>query len=292
MLYFIKTYIDYEVDKMYKALFMEYPGNLYKAFSLSYDDGFVDDIRLCELMKRYNIKGTFNLNSNHILNGNEKRLNEEQCKNLYSNPLFEVAVHGKYHSFLAHLATGTSAMEILEDRRELERIFEKPIFGMVSPYNDVTDELIEAMKVCNIKYCRGAKASFGFEIPENKYRLTPTCHHNYPELMKFADEFLELQTKKDPNFFYVWGHSYEFDKNNNWDIMENFLEKMSGKDDIWYCTNIEFVEYCDAYKRLEMDVDMKYIFNPTAYDLYFRVGYPYDKAKHYVVHPGETLKLG
>ena len=276
---------------MYKALFMEFPENKSKAFSLSYDDGFIGDIRLAELMIKYNIKGTFNLNSNHILNGNEQRLNEEQCKKHYSNPLFEAAVHGKYHSFLGHLATGTAAMEILEDRRELERIFEKPIFGMVSPYNDVTDDLIEAMKICNIKYCRGPKSSLGFELPENLYRMIPTCHHNHPDLMQLADEFLNLQTKKDPKFFYVWGHSYEFDKDNNWDMMDEFLQKMSGKEDIWYCTNIEFVEYYDAYKKLEMSVDMKYIFNPTAYDIYFRVGYPLEKAKHYCVKPGETVTI-
>lgn len=276
---------------MYKALFMEFPGNKSKAFSLSYDDGFKDDIRLCELMKKYNIKGTFNLNTNHIIAKNDKKLHEEDCKKLYNDPLFEVAVHGSNHSFLGHLATGTASMEILEDRRELERIFEKPIFGMVCPYNDVTDELIEAMKICNIKYCRGPKSTENFELPENKLRMVPTCHHNNPNLMNLADEFIDLIPKKDGKFFYVWGHSFEFDKNDNWDMMEKFLEKMSNKEDIWYCTNIEFAEYIDAYKRLEMSVDMKYIFNPTAYNLYFRLGYPMDKATHLMIKPGETLTI-
>ena len=34
-----------------------------KAFTLSYDDGITQDIRLVELLKKYGVKATFNLNS-------------------------------------------------------------------------------------------------------------------------------------------------------------------------------------------------------------------------------------
>ena len=34
-----------------------------KAFSISYDDGVLQDVRFVELMNKYSLKGTFNLNS-------------------------------------------------------------------------------------------------------------------------------------------------------------------------------------------------------------------------------------
>ena len=40
-----------------------YPAGKRKAFSITYDDGVMQDLRFVELMNRYGLKGTFNLNS-------------------------------------------------------------------------------------------------------------------------------------------------------------------------------------------------------------------------------------
>ena len=53
-----------------------------------------------------------------------------------------------------------------------------------------------------------------------------------------SKEFVNLKTDK-PQLFYLWGHSYEFDVNDNWDLIEEFCKIISGKDDIYYCTNFE-----------------------------------------------------
>ena len=42
---------------------LRFPEGKSKAFTMSYDDGVVQDKRLIELMKANGIKGTFNLNS-------------------------------------------------------------------------------------------------------------------------------------------------------------------------------------------------------------------------------------
>ena len=42
---------------------MRFPGFLSKAFTLSYDDGPVWDRNLIEMMTKYGVRGTFNLNS-------------------------------------------------------------------------------------------------------------------------------------------------------------------------------------------------------------------------------------
>ncbi|MDE5780625.1 MAG: hypothetical protein K2I03_04010 [Lachnospiraceae bacterium] len=40
-----------------------YPNGKSKAFNVTYDDGVLQDIRFIKLLNKYNLKGTFNLNS-------------------------------------------------------------------------------------------------------------------------------------------------------------------------------------------------------------------------------------
>ena len=63
--------------------------------------------------------------------------------------------------------------------------------------------------------------------------------------------------------FYVWGHCYEFDQNDNWDVMEHFLKKIAGYEDIWYATNNEIERYVSAYRKLVFSVDGSVVYNPT-----------------------------
>ena len=48
-----------------------FPGGKFKALTMSYDDGYMEDIRLIEIFNQYGIKGTFNLNSELMRNGFE-----------------------------------------------------------------------------------------------------------------------------------------------------------------------------------------------------------------------------
>ena len=86
--------------------------------------------------------------------------------------------------------------------------------------------------------------------------------------------------------FYLWGHSYEFESDNNWNVIEAFAELMGGREDIWYATNIEIYEYVESFKRLVFSLDMTRVKNPTAQELCFIF-----HQKLYTVKPGETLQL-
>ena len=120
----------------------------------------------------------------------------------------------------------------------------------------------------------------------------PTAHHDNPNLMKWADEFLaedgnhKVIARRYPRLFYLWGHSYEFDNNGNWDRIEAFAEKMGGRDDIWYATNIEIFEYTEAYERLVCSADGTRIYNPTVIEVFLHID-----GKEYSVKPGQTLRI-
>lgn len=94
-----------------------------------------------------------------------------------------------------------------------------------------------------------------------------TCHHN-ERLMEHTNRFLNTKNLFQPWLFYIWGHSYEFDENNNWEMFEEFCKTAGGRGDIWYATNIEVCEYINAYKSLKFSADLKMVQNTTATDIF------------------------
>ena len=72
----------------------------------------------------------------------------------------------------------------------------------------------------------------GFSMPEDYMRWVPTCHHNH-NLVDFGKKFMALTKKQYLYMMYVWGHSFEFERNNNWEIIEA-SEMIANRDDIWY----------------------------------------------------------
>ena len=62
---------------------------------------------------------------------------------------------------------------------------------------------------------------------------------------------------------------FSFEKNRNWHVIERFAEYVSGKEDIWYATNIEICDYVRDFGRLEYSADMKRVYNPTARTIWF-----------------------
>lgn len=86
--------------------------------------------------------------------------------------------------------------------------------------------------------------------------------------------------------FYVWGHSYEFDVDNNWKLIEIFCEKIGNQDTIWYATNIEIVEYVNALKNLKMTSKGNIFYNPSSTPVWIE-----NVKKLIKINAGETRRL-
>ena len=90
-----------------------------------------------------------------------------------------------------------------------------------------------------IKYARGVETNASFALQNDLIAFVPTVFHLDEEKMfSLANKFLEMDPEE-PALFYIWGHSYEFDAWNYWERFEEFCKLVSGKDDIFYCTNRE-----------------------------------------------------
>ena len=221
-----------------------FPGGKMKALTLSYDDGVEQDRRLIEILNRYKIKGTFNINSgiqsaaNRWQKGNVavNRMNISGLPELYRG--HEVAVHSLTHPHLENLDRETIINEIVQDRINIERIFKTEVIGMAYPFGTFNDAVKKIIGECGLRYARGTNSTFSFDIPADLLAYQPTAKHTDSSLMELAEAFIKLKPLT-PQVFYVWGHSYEFDIDNNWNIIDDFCRLMSGRDDIFYATNAE-----------------------------------------------------
>ena len=259
-------------------IFMRFPEGRDRALTLSYDDGVEQDIRLMEILDKHGIKATFNLNSGCYAPEDKvykegtihRRLSESAVTRVYSNPNHEVAVHALTHPHLEAMSPATIAYEVIKDRENLEAQFDTIVRGMAYPYGTYNDTVVEVLRSCGIAYARTTAATKKFTLPTDWLRLPATCHHKVPELMDLAESFITKKINSaDPLLFYLWGHSYEFEADDNWNVIEEFAAYMSGRENVWYCTNIELYEYMEDYKRLVFSADGSMIYNPTCRTLYF-----------------------
>lgn len=216
-----------------------------KAVTFSYDDGIVYDKQLVEVLNKYGIKCTFNLNSGVMSWANSwvntgveiHRMNAKDLPKLYEG--HEIAVHCLTHADLTKCDDDTVRNEIMLDKDNLERIFNCKIEGMAYPYGTYNDHVVEILKECKIKYARTTETTEGASKPENLLRLKAACHHKNPRVMDIIKEFIDMDENeiKEPQMLYIWGHSYEFEIDNNWDLLEEICSTLAGRDDIFYGTN-------------------------------------------------------
>lgn len=215
-----------------------------KALTFSYDDDVEQDVRLLQIFEKHGMRCTWNLNSglmepdSHFFIGERRinRLTMQQAKSLYLDQ--EIAVHTCTHPDPTAISDEQLVREIADDKRGLEQAFECEITGMAYPFGKYSDHVVEIVRSCGIRYARTVVSTHSFALPEDPFRLGATCHHNDEALFDLARAFLEAKPEI-PMLFYIWGHSYEFDVDDNWDRIEALCQLLGGREDIAYLTNAQ-----------------------------------------------------
>ncbi|TXK84998.1 polysaccharide deacetylase family protein [Paenibacillus sp. N3.4] len=247
-------------------ILMCYPGGKHKALTMSYDDGRTADKRLVDIFNRNGIKGTFHINSG--LFHSPDRLGEEEVRSLYLG--HEVSAHTWTHPTIARCPNEQIVHEVVEDRRNLERIVGYTVRGMSYPNGSYNRRIQDILPGLGMEYARVVSGSGHFGMPDNWLEWQPTCHHNH-DLMQHAETFINSHKTQYLNLMYVWGHSYEFDNDNNWELIEEFCTFVGGRSEIWYATNIEIVDYTKAFEQLKFSAALDFVYNPTALSVWLSV---------------------
>lgn len=241
-----------------KTIYKCYPGGKHKALTMSYDDGRIADRRLVSLFNKYGIKGTFFINSGRF--DHVDRVASNEIKELYKG--HEVAVHTLTHPTIARCPQIQVAQEVIADRINLESLVGYPVRGMSYPNGSYNSEIQKMLPHLGIEYARIVGNSNEFSEPVDLFTWKATCHHN-ANLINLVQSFIAFLKTQYLQLMYVWGHSYEFDNDNNWELIEEFCELAGSADDIWYATNIEIVDYTKAYHHLQFAADCSFVYNPS-----------------------------
>lgn len=257
---------------------MAFPEGKIKAFTLSYDDGVRQDERLLALMRQYGIRGTFNLNygtlgrvGHAVIDGYDTDIatfREEEVVTMYEGQ--EIACHTLNHKKLTEISPASATFEVIEDRRNLERVIEKMVTGFAYPFGTYDATVQQVLVACGIHYARTVQSTHAFDLPEDFLAWHPTCHHNDEKIMELLEQFCTGPVGfAGARLFYFWGHAYEFDQRENWGQIEKILSYVDRyKKEIWFATNGEIYDYVQAFRKLEFSADGELVENKTAVDVW------------------------
>lgn len=223
-------------------------------FVTSWDDGHPLDIRIAELLDRYDLSGSFYI----PIRNQEGRevMNKEDIRLLDSN--FDIGSHTLDHIFLDTLPSEQCYDQIRLGKDTLEDYVGHDVKGFCYPGGKYNASIIKMLKELDITHARTV-ANFSLEPHSDNLSGNfeiPTTLQFYPhkKLVYYSNYIKQLNySKRYPAFktmifskvwlnslcslfekhadsdkiFHIWGHSWEIDEQNLWGELESFLKFVS-----------------------------------------------------------------
>lgn len=204
-----------------------------------WDDGVVDDIRLCEILRKYGARASFNLNPG--LHGKQRstpwrykdakdvsRLARSELLEVYEG--FTIANHSMNHPWATKPPLHEWRREVVDARRELQDLFGQPIAGFAYPYGDSNPSVADVVREAGHVYARTCVNATPCFPPADPLQFASDCHHAEPDFWERYDKAKACGS----TVFYFWGHSYEFVSEEDWQGIEAKLARFNTDPDaIW-----------------------------------------------------------
>ena len=213
-----------------------------------WDDGVINDLRLADMLRKYNAKATFNLNPD--LHDEERKddywvpkgysgwshkgyysgkLGKKEMLEVYSG--FQVASHCMKHEVAGTVPDEVFVKAAVDARKFLEDLFQQECRGFAWPCGGYTQSTADALLEAGFAYGRTTKNTENVLEYEHPMILHSSCH--------FLDNlFYEKyeKAKNESGVFYFWGHSYEMlDSPGMWEQFEYKLQHICDDPDaVWY----------------------------------------------------------
>jgi peptidoglycan/xylan/chitin deacetylase (PgdA/CDA1 family) len=215
-----------------------------KYFVLSFDDGTVHDRRFVELLNKYQIPCTFNLNS-----GLEDFVWQFEGHDVVRQCLkdtvtqyqgHEIASHTLHHPRLDLLPPPELRREVEGDCLALKRIFGVQSIGFGVPFTCCNEREIRIIRKF-VRYIRLSEYSDSFELPKDPYHIPIHALYNDADVRAKIAAFAE--SALEDGLFIMAGHSYELEFRNHWVYMEELLKYIKSFG-FKIVTTMEFVNHC------------------------------------------------
>ena len=197
-----------------------------KIFLISFDDGTVWDRRFVELLNKYGIKATFNLNSGleDFVWQYEDRFPVRRQILADTVELYrghEIASHSLHHHWLNTLTPPQLSREVGDDCAALKQLFGLQEIGFGVPFTACGER--EVKIICKfVRYIRLSEFSDSFAPPADPYHIPIHALYNQPDVRERIAAFAESDLPV--ALFVMAGHSYELEVLDHWDYMEELLQ--------------------------------------------------------------------
>ena len=224
----------------------------------SWDDGHRLDRRLGDLLDRYGLPGTFYVAPESVEIEPADRLGDAGVRLL--DERFEIGGHTLTHRKFSTVSLTDAGRDIIRGRDALEATLSHPVTSFCYPSGDYQPAHIEQVKAAGFAMARTVDR-FAVAPAADPWQ-TPTTVHAYrhlvdgPVVARIA-RYRPLAAAQlywhwdrlamalfdgalvSGGVFHIWGHSWEIDKNDDWDRLERVFRHIGGRHDVTYVTNGE-----------------------------------------------------
>lgn len=233
----------------------------------SWDDGHALNLKLLELLNKYNLKATFYIQAKYI----EEQTGQDEILKIAQTQ--EIGAHTFSHSNLTQLKPEQVKQEINLSKKKLEDLLARPAKMFAYPFGAFNPNIKQAVKQAGFLGSRTVQ-NFIFNQPDDTFKFGTSLHvyphplrkrdaehlhgpkvvlqplqKNYKAILKFKLPFnsffnwLNLAKNlfdyayQHGQLFHLWGHAWEIEKYNMWQELEQFFQYIKKHSNCVYLNN-------------------------------------------------------
>jgi len=230
----------------------------------SWDDGGLEDVRLADLLQKYNVSATFYI---PIDNVERQCLKRQEIREIAE--FFDVGGHTYHHVDLTRVTLREAEKEIVDGKEELEGLIGRKLFSFCYPRGKHSEEVINQVKAAGFAGARTIKSCT--TKVKDPFRVGTTVHardfvfaHYVKQAITSFDSGLFSFLLRKNLFFeswdrialetldfviqnggvwHLWGHSWEIEDHEQWEKLTNVLRGINSlPDNILKVNNSRLIE--------------------------------------------------
>lgn len=210
------------------------------------------------MLREYGLRATFYISPQNREFAQDDLLSLEEIKDIGSE--FEIGAHTLTHRNLPMISPQEAQREIVGCKDMLEQITGSAVNTFCYPRGAYRALHVQLVKGAGYRYARTVRR-YSFDMI-NPYEAGTSLHiHSHRSLFELrrtalfakfrpieAWRFLDWETLgramfeyvlQEGGLFHIWGHSWEIDRNNEWQRLEDLFRYISGHPSVTYAANGE-----------------------------------------------------
>jgi hypothetical protein len=218
------------------------------AITTSWDDGHILDLRIADLLIKYNLTGTFYIAKNYL----PTRLSETEIARFSQQ--HEIGSHTLTHPDLTSIPLDQVRSELKDSKAWLEGVIQKPVTAFCYPRGQFNPEIQRAVAEAGYTMARTV-TQYQMGSPKNLMAMDTTIHiypfpfrpvdgikarfdpirYILPEISHLHIPIMALRSwvtlasvlldkaSEIGGVWHLWGHSWEIERYGMWDALEHVL---------------------------------------------------------------------